>query len=110
MTVVSSEQIAMTIIAGSGEARSIAFKALESARGGYFEEARELLKKAREFGVTAHRAQTELLTHEANGIKQDINILMIHAQDHLMTSLLAQELVTEIIHLYETKENRKDEK
>lgn len=95
--------ISMTIIANSGDARSYAFKALEEAKAGNFEAADELLAKAKESENIAHKAQTELLFKEANGDKQDINVLLIHSQDHLMTSMLAAELIKEIILLYKNK-------
>jgi cellobiose PTS system EIIA component len=94
------EMIPMTIIANSGDARSFAFGALEEAKAGNFEAAEELLAKAKEAESIAHKAQTELLVKEANGDKQDMNVLLVHSQDHLMTSMLASELIKEIILLY----------
>lgn len=92
--------VSMTIIANSGDARSYAFQALEEAKTGNFDEADKLMKKSEESSTLAHKAQTELLFSEANGEKHDINVLLVHAQDHLMTSMLAQELIKEIILLY----------
>lgn len=99
----ASEMISMTIIANSGDARSFAFKALDEAKSGNFEEADKLMKESNVAANLAHKAQTELLFAEANGNKQDINVLMIHSQDHLMTSMLAAELINEIILLYKNK-------
>lgn len=93
----------MTIIANSGDARSFAFQALQEAKEGNFKVAEELLAKSEEAASLAHKAQTELLFKEANGEKQDINVLLIHSQDHLMTSMLAYELIKEIILLYKNK-------
>lgn len=93
----------MTIIANSGDARSLAFKALQEAKEGKFEEAEELLVKSEAAASLAHKAQTELLFKEANGDKQEIDVLLIHSQDHLMTSMLATELIKEIILLYKNK-------
>ena len=93
----------MTIIANSGDARSFAFQALQEAKEGNFGAAEELLAKSEEAASLAHKAQTELLFKEANGEKQDINVLLIHSQDHLMTSMLASELIKEIILLYKNK-------
>lgn len=93
----------MTIIANSGDARSYAFRALEQAKEGNFKEAEEMLAKSQESANLAHKAQTELLVKEANGEKQEINVLLIHSQDHLMTSMLAVELINEIILLYKNK-------
>lgn len=102
----NSETVAMTIIAHSGDARTMAFQALEEAKKGNCEEAKELLKKSEASAILAHKAQTELLTSEANGEKTDLNVLLIHSQDHLMTSLLAQELIKEIILLHEVKADK----
>ena len=93
----------MTIIANSGDARSYAFRALEEAKVGNFEAAEEMLNKSQESANLAHKAQTDLLIKEANGEKQEINVLLIHSQDHLMTSMLAVELITEFIVLYKNK-------
>ncbi|SHI03320.1 PTS lactose/cellobiose transporter subunit IIA [Clostridium intestinale] len=93
----------MTIIANSGDARSFAFKALQEAKEGNYEEAEELLVKSEISANLAHKAQTELLFKEANGDKQEIDVLLIHSQDHLMTSMLAVELIKEIILLYKNK-------
>ena len=38
---------------------------------------------------------------EANGEKLDYSIIMVHAQDHLMTSMLAKELIEEMVKMYE---------
>ena len=37
----------------------------------------------------------------------NVNILLVHSQDHLMTSMLAQELIKELIYLHETKADKK---
>lgn len=95
--------VSMTIIANSGDARSFAFSALEAAKTEKLDEAHELLKKAEKSANLAHKAQTELLFAEANGEKTPINVLLIHSQDHLMTSMLAIELIREIVLLYERK-------
>ena len=94
------DMVSMTLIANSGDARSMAFGALEAAKAGNFEEADELMKKSDEAATLAHKAQTELLFKEANGDHTDVNVLLVHAQDHLMTSMLAAELIKEIILLY----------
>ena len=96
----SIETISMELIAYSGDARSFAFGALEAAKEGDFEEAEKLLKKSDEAANLAHKVQTELLFNEANGNSIEMNVLLVHAQDHLMTSMLAEELLKELILLY----------
>jgi len=97
------EMISFGIIANAGDARSFAFGALEAAKAGNFEEAEELLKKSNAAAVEAHHAQTELLVKEANGEKTPVDVLLVHAQDHLMTSMLAVELIKELITINKNK-------
>ena len=97
----SSEMISFGIIANAGDARSFAFQALDAAKHGDF--AQELMKKSEESSTLAHKAQTELLFKEMNGGHTEVNVLLVHSQDHLMTSMLAQELIKELIELYKNK-------
>ena len=97
------DMVSFGIIANAGDARSYAFGALEAAKKGNFEEADEILKKSSEAAVEAHHMQTELLTNEANGNKAQVDVLLVHAQDHLMTSMLAVELIKELIAIYKNK-------
>lgn len=95
------ETVAMTIIANAGDGKAKAFEALEAASKGDFEKAKKLLKEGTETSNVAHNTQTDLLCAEANGDEIDLNILLIHSQDHLMTGMLAQELLQEMVKMYE---------
>lgn len=95
----NQEMISFGIVASAGQARSMAFEALAEAKKGDFDKADELLKQAEEAGLEAHHAQTQLLAKEASGDHTPVDVLLVHAQDHLMTSMLAQELICEIIEL-----------
>ena len=97
------EMISFGIIAHAGDARSYTFGALEAAKAGNFEEAEALLKQSNDAAVEAHHMQTELLVNEANGNKTPVDVLLVHAQDHLMTSMLAVELIKELIEIYKNK-------
>ena len=99
----SPEMVSFGIIAHAGDARSYAFGALEAAKAGNFEEAEALLKQSNDAAVEAHHMQTELLVNEANGNKTPVDVLLVHAQDHLMTSMLAVELIKELITIYKNK-------
>ena len=100
------ELISFGLIAASGEARSQAFEALKAAREGDFAHAHELLDESKKTFLEAHNQQTELLTREAQGNHVAVDVLLVHAQDHLMTSMLAQELIADFINLYETKQDK----
>ena len=94
------ENIIFSLISYSGEARSLCMEAMSSARQGHFEEAKEKLKSAEECLSNAHKAQTDLIQKEAGGEKTEISLLLIHAQDHLMTSMTLREVALEMLELY----------
>lgn len=94
------EQIVFTIISHAGNARSNSFEALKHAREGNFEEAEKWLNKASEELLEAHHVQTDMIHKEAAGEKQEVTLLLVHAEDHLMNAILAKELITEMVDLY----------
>lgn len=101
------EAVDFGIIASAGTARSMAFEALKHARVGEFEEADKLLEQSREASLEAHHVQTDLLSRCAGGEDLPVDVLLVHAQDHLMTSMLAQELITEMVEMYKKLEGAK---
>lgn len=94
------EEIAMMIIANSGAARSNAFAALQEAKKGNMTEADELMKSSEVSLQVAHESHRELLKMDATGEVDKVGILLCHAQDHLMGSALAGDLIKEMIELY----------
>lgn len=93
-------ETAMKIISHSGNAKSIGMEAIQSAKNGDFETARIKLEEANQEILQAHRAQTNLIQYEASGEKVQLNLLLIHAQDHLMTAMTLLDLVKELVELY----------
>lgn len=91
------------IIAAAGEGRSLAYAALTKAKEGDFTAADDLMAQAKQASLEAHHQQMNMLVQEANGNHIPMSVLVVHAQDHLMTSMLAQELIAEIIELYRTR-------
>ncbi len=97
MTTEKMEEIVMSLVGFAGEGRSYAFEALRVARKKDFVMADEFIKKCSEALLEAHHIQTKLIQNEINGNPTKISLLMVHAQDHLMTALLAKELIEEMI-------------
>lgn len=94
------EMIAMSLIGHAGESKSYSFQALREAKVGNFEEADSYIKKANEEMLKAHEIQTDLITKEAGGEKVELGLIMVHAQDHLMTAMLLKDLTQHFINLY----------
>ena len=101
------ENIVMEIIANSGAARSSAFNALAEAKKSNFAEASELLSQSDEFSHIAHVKHTELLSLYAKGELLNSDLLISHAQDHLMCAELAKELILEIIEIHHERKEVK---
>ncbi len=93
------EQIIMELVVNGGMARSLAIEAIRNARQGNFEEADKLMKESAETLSKAHEVQTELITKEAGGEHMEVQLLMVHAQDHVMNAMTVYDLAVEIIEL-----------
>ena len=96
---IALEEAVMEIIVNAGQSRSLCFEALQ-LRG------RATLTKPKPAARSrwlraAHKMQTKLIEQDAGEARQPMTLIMVHAQDHLMNSLLARELSEEIIHLYQ---------
>ncbi|WP_177170116.1 PTS lactose/cellobiose transporter subunit IIA [Propionibacterium cyclohexanicum] len=71
------------IIALAGEAHSLAVQSIRASQHSDFAEAGTLLERAEARLTDCHEVQTEALTAHARGEQLPVDILLIHAQDHL---------------------------
>ncbi len=94
------------IISHGGDARGYAYEALKAARTGNFKEAEELLSKAQEELDIAHNTQTKLIQAEINGGELKMTLLMVHAQDQLMTAISEKSLIEQMVEM--CKEMKKE--
>lgn len=94
------EEQVMGIIINAGQSRSLCYEALRHAKNGEFAEADAMLLEAQQFANQAHLVQTQLIEADEGTGKTKMTLIMVHAQDHLMTSMLAKELVTELIDMH----------
>ncbi|AIV03842.1 lactose-specific phosphotransferase enzyme IIA component [Candidatus Malacoplasma girerdii] len=103
-------QVGFEIVALAGDARSILLQTIDLLKG--YKKASATQKKtilaavaknqkeAKELLDECHVKQTSLLQAEAKGTKSEFSFLVVHAQDHLMTSLLLSELVDTFANLF----------
>lgn len=92
------EQI-FNIIIHAGNARGLSYDALRAARKENYVECDKLLKESKEEMSLAHNTQTELIQTETQGKNVDKSLLLIHAQDQLMTTMAEQTLILEMIEM-----------
>ncbi|CAI8922151.1 MULTISPECIES: PTS N,N'-diacetylchitobiose transporter subunit IIA [Kosakonia] len=95
------EEVVMGLIINSGHARSLAYTALKQAKQGDFDGAKALMEQSRLALNEAHLVQTKLIEGDQGEGRMKVSLVLVHAQDHLMTSMLARELITELIELHE---------
>lgn len=100
MTKEEVSMIGFEIVAYSGDARSKLLLAVEKAKGQNFDEAKKLIDEAQESLNDAHHAQTVLLQQEARGEDVEIGFITVHAQDHLMTTILLKDIVNNLLDIY----------
>lgn len=100
MTNEELQMAAFEIILNSGNSRTTVHEAFAAMREGEFDKALELLDAANEDLLLAHHAQTKLLQEYAGGTEIKIEIIMVHAQDHLMTTMTLREVALEMLELY----------
>lgn len=96
-------EVIMKLIMFGGDAKSNAMEAIRFAKQGEFDQADQSLAAADASLLEAHHAQTGLLTQEAQGNPVPVSLLMVHGQDHLMTSIAFCDLAKEIVELYKVQ-------
>ena len=94
-------QVAMVLIANSGDARSKFMEAIALAKDRYFDQAQDKFDEGKASLRLAHQAQTDLLTQEAGGERVALSLLLLHAQDHLMNAMTVRDFAQELNDLYQ---------
>ncbi|WP_024653156.1 PTS lactose/cellobiose transporter subunit IIA [Borrelia persica] len=106
------DDVIMPVIAYSGEAKSFLREALEHAKIGNYDKSKEIIeesKKSLEKAHEAHRHVIQYSTTNPDNIK--IPFILIHAEDHLMSTMSELNIFEELIGLYKiTNEFIKKEK
>lgn len=91
---------AFQTISFAGAAKSEAALAVQCAKAGDMAGAQEHMKQAKQYILCAHDLQTGMITQEAHGNPVAVNIILVHAQDHLAMALMAIDNAEEFIEIY----------
>ena len=94
------EYISFQIIASSGTARSYYIEAIQYAKNKEFDKAEECIQLADKEYIDAHHIHAKLIQEEAINQKSEINILLIHALDQMMSAESFGILSREFVYLY----------
>lgn len=99
----TDEQIHFHLILYSGNARSKVLHSLREYREGRTVEAEKLLTDAEADLKTAHDIHFKMIQKEAQGNKSDFSLLLMHSEDHLMSTITMKELVKEFLELFKSR-------
>ena len=103
MTIEQVYDKACEIIAYAGDSKSYSMEAIQNAEDGVMEEVEACFKNADESLTTAHNLHTELLVEESNGLGSvPLNMMLIHASDHLTAAELTRDFAEKIVNIYKT--------
>ncbi|MDU7147605.1 MAG: PTS lactose/cellobiose transporter subunit IIA [Clostridium sp.] len=100
------ELVSFQLISNVGEARSALFEAMRAAREECFEEADKLVRDAEDSLIKAHESHSSLIMQEASGDKVQISLLLMHAEDQLMTTELLKGMAKEVILTHKKYSNK----
>ncbi|MDF9825416.1 PTS system cellobiose-specific IIA component [Breznakia sp. PF5-3] len=101
------ELISFQIISAVGSAKSMYVMAIQEAKAGNITKAKTLMEEGQEVFKQGHEAHAGLIQEEANGNPTMVNLLLVHAEDQLMTTETFKLVADEFIDLYEKQEEKK---
>lgn len=81
------------LIALAGDAKASYHQAMLLMQEGKVEEAQAAVTEGDATLKDAHSIQTKFVTLEAQGKTATVGVLMVHAQDHLMNTILVKEML-----------------
>jgi len=96
------ELICFELICNVGDARSSFIQAIGEAKNGNFQEAEKLIEAGEISFAKGHKVHGNLIQKEASGEHTDVSLLLVHAEDQLMSAEAFKILCTEFIDLYKS--------
>lgn len=94
------ELVSFKIISAVGTARSLYIESIQKAKEGKFSDAEALLQQGETYYTEGHHAHAELLSSYADGTEIPLDILLVHAEDQMMSAEGFRIIAEEIIALY----------
>ena len=96
----SFETSCFGIITYVGTARTYFINAVQCAKKGNFEEAQELIRQGDQAFTEGHHIHADLLALDANGELNQSGLILMHAEDQLMSAEAFKILSQEFMDLY----------
>lgn len=93
------ELVAFEIISNVGMAKSLAMEAIREARNSNYDEAEKKIEEAKGFLLEGHHAHSGLIHKEANGEKLEFSLIIMHAEDQLISAETIKDIAIELIEM-----------
>jgi len=94
------ELISFQIISNVGMAKSLAIEAIREVRQGNYNLAKGKIEECSSFMEEAHYAHTELIQKEASGEKVEFSLILMHAEDQMLSAETIIVLANEMIEMF----------
>lgn len=98
-------EVSFGLILNAGNSKSKSMMAIEATREFNFTEAKALVEEANEDLKLAHQMQTNMIQSQAKGEKVSVDVILVHAQDHLTMATLMLDQAKEFINIYTLLQN-----
>ncbi|RRF97797.1 MAG: PTS lactose/cellobiose transporter subunit IIA [Coriobacteriaceae bacterium] len=100
MTDEEMELTCFSLITAAGAAKSLYMQAAQEASNGNFDAAEKCIKDADEALIKGHAPHTEMIQKEAAGEHTPISILLVHAEDQMVSTETFKVMAQQAIALY----------
>ncbi len=97
--------VSMGIIANAGGAKSAAMQAIKDANNGKFDKIEKRFEEASTYTAEANIYHMKFLEAEGNDMTPEFSVLLIHAEDQMLTSQTVVDLAKEFVKLAEKVNN-----
>mgnify|MGYP001157833089 CR=1 FL=1 len=94
------ELLSFQMISFNGSARSCFIEAIAAAKEGDFDRAESLMAEGEEQFIEGHRVHAQLIQQEAQEGNTEINLLLVHAEDQMMSAEILKILSAELIEIH----------
>lgn len=95
------EKISIEIISAVGTARSLYIEAMRAAKKGDYHLATKRIAEGDKSFQQGHQAHSELVQTDVKKESSELNILLVHAEDQLMSAETFKILASEFVDLYQ---------
>ncbi|MBL0846326.1 PTS lactose/cellobiose transporter subunit IIA [Mammaliicoccus fleurettii] len=95
------EQNAFQIITNVGMAKSSYMQAINEAKSEKFKESEDLISEGNQFLIDGHKVHKDLIQAEASGETVPMTLLLMHAEDQLISTEIIKEMAKELIYVHQ---------